>query len=276
MSKLYVNGCSFTQGHYDTETVRPHETDWKTWYKLDAPWSWARQLEGKQFDTVINEAYCGCSNDRIFRRTMEFIGKTPNIQDWTIILQFTNVFRYEWHYFESDVWINQLMHRSVFDDRGFARQDVDRDYIRRASDDVARLQSIVQSAHKVYFDFYCKLLAFEKFAQSHGIEKIMYTSLSNINNPQYLHKVLDLLINKPINFAQNPVLNRDYPQGMKRDDAVLHYNLLNKIEMSRCIRSMSEITKGHEESAEDSHPNQVGHNLFHRYIITELKARDYI
>jgi len=276
MSKLYVNGCSFTQGHYDTETIRPSETDWKTWYKLDAPWSWARLLEGKHFDTVINEAYCGCSNDRIFRRTIEFITKTPDIQEWTIILQFTNVFRYEWHYEESDVWINQLMHRSVFDDRSFARQNVDRDYIRRASDDVARLQGIIQSAHKVYLDFYLKLLAFEKLAQSYGVNKILYTSLSNANNPRYLHWALDLLINNPIDFAQKKFLTSDYPQGLKTEDAKLHHTILNKLEMSRCTRAMSEITKGCEESAEDSHPNQEGHRIFNRYIITELKARDYI
>ena len=34
---------------------------------------------------------------------------------------------------------------------------------------------------------------------------------------------------------------------------------------------ISHIAKGHEESAEDGHPNEAGHKLFARYIIDEIK-----
>ena len=43
------------------------------------------------------------------------------------------------------------------------------------------------------------------------------------------------------------------------------------IDISNFLLPVSHIAVGHEESADDGHPNEVGHQLFARYILNEIK-----
>ena len=61
----------------------------------------------------------------------------------------------------------------------------------------------------------------------------------------------------------------------KNKELIQNFNeiqsLANIIDQSNFLMPISHIAKGHEESAEDGHPNEAGHKLFARYIIDEIK-----
>ena len=47
--------------------------------------------------------------------------------------------------------------------------------------------------------------------------------------------------------------------------------LAYNIDISNFLLPVSHIAVGHEESADDGHPNEVGHQLFARYILNEIE-----
>lgn len=67
--KLYTNGCSFTEGHSD-----------------DEPWP---SLLKPHFESVVNEALCGCGLDRLLRYTLSFIDslEPKEYDEWIFLLQ---------------------------------------------------------------------------------------------------------------------------------------------------------------------------------------------
>ena len=89
---LYTNGCSWTYGEELGDQNDPNEQSYKfynTW-----PWHVAQQYNIPQ---LINDARGGGSNDRIFRRTVEFIRNTKiKYSELAIIIAWTSAERTEW------------------------------------------------------------------------------------------------------------------------------------------------------------------------------------
>lgn len=97
--KLYVNGCSMTFGD---ELVGSSMDDLK-YPELREPKTWSGRLGTfLNFDSVINDARPGSSNEGIVRRTLEFLGDYTNEgndpKELIVIIGWSSPYRYEfWH-----------------------------------------------------------------------------------------------------------------------------------------------------------------------------------
>ena len=47
--------------------------------------------------------------------------------------------------------------------------------------------------------------------------------------------------------------------------------LAQNVDTNNFLLPLSHVTRGHEESEADGHPNEAGHKLFARYIINEIQ-----
>ncbi|MBR18632.1 MAG: hypothetical protein CMA64_00545 [Euryarchaeota archaeon] len=89
---LYTNGCSWTYGEELGEQNDPNEQSYKFYNSW--PWHVAQQYKIPQ---LINDARGGGSNERIFRRTVEFIRNTKiKYSELAIIVAWTSAERTEW------------------------------------------------------------------------------------------------------------------------------------------------------------------------------------
>ena len=89
---LYTNGCSWTYGEELGDQSDPNEQSYKfynTW-----PWHVAQQYNIPQ---LVNDARGGGSNDRIYRKTVDFIRNTKvKHSELAIIVAWTSAERTEW------------------------------------------------------------------------------------------------------------------------------------------------------------------------------------
>lgn len=271
---LYTNGCSFTQGHKDHALELAEDGIHKI--KKDAPWAWPRKLED-YFDTVVNEGWCGGSNDRIFRRTLEYAIKQDNLDEHIFILQLTNVYRSEWYSEDDNCWIGIINELLMFDDKSWNDPTIDKKHYDKLSNGRRELEYLQLTQNKKYLEFFMRLVAFD-VAMKKLNAKVFYTSLSISNNPEILHKFLKEYIQKPIEYLQNKNLNKLYPAGLSSEDAKVHFNILDcmsNLEF-QCFQPMSAVCKNLTESNTDQHPNSEGHTVFARYIINELRSREIL
>ena len=89
VKKLYANGDSWTYGQ-ELNDDQPGELDYKfynTW-----PWWLAQRMDIPQ---VINDSLGGCSCDRIFRTTLNYIKSQKDISDTIFVLGWTSPERFE-------------------------------------------------------------------------------------------------------------------------------------------------------------------------------------
>ena len=105
---LLTNGCSWTWGgglepHFDSNERMIQEND-----RLRQTLVWPHWLgKLRNFDHVVNLSMgCG-SNDRIIRITTEWLLNQPDyvIENITAVIQFTNLFRYEYYLPVQDTWV---------------------------------------------------------------------------------------------------------------------------------------------------------------------------
>ena len=271
---LYTNGCSFTQGHkeHTLEVAEDRVHD----IKKDAPWAWPRNLED-YFDKVINEGWCGGSNNRIFRRTLEYAVQQDNLDNHIFILQLTNVYRSEWYSEDDKCWVGIISEQLMFDDKSWNDPSIDKKYYDSLSKGRRELEYLQLTQNTKYLEFFMRLVAFHT-AMKKLNAKVFYTSLSLSNNPLILHRFLTEYIEKPIDFLKNKNLNIFYPAGISSVDARAHLKILECIPNLPylCFEPMSAVCKNLTESENDAHPNVEGHKVFARYIINELRSREIL
>ena len=94
MKTLYTNGDSWTQGDELGLPYVEHQTE-----AVELYWSWPWQLHKLLGTSIcVNEARKGTSNERIFRRTTNFINnysKKHNVEDLTVVVCWTTLDRWE-------------------------------------------------------------------------------------------------------------------------------------------------------------------------------------
>jgi hypothetical protein len=271
--KLYANGCSFTQGHYDHTIVHSPDGDIKKDVKRDAHWSWPRRMK-LSFDKVVNEGWCGGSNSRIIRRSIEFLSTVDTPSEWVVILQFTSPDRSEWYDNESGTWIGQLNHRAIFDDRSWNKEGIDRDFVAKKSDHNIKNRALVGSDLQNYFELLCQIIAFENVCAQLGITKILYGTMSTRTDLSQLYHMCKYPKTALYNEVNTETWN--FFNSLAESDKQLLTALITKIPRSRYLTPMSHVTKGYEESEEDCHPNKAGHNIYAQYVLNELKTREMI
>lgn len=109
MKILYANGDSWTCGEemFDNDPMAKTNRYFSTW-----PWQLCQNLD---MSLCVNESAGGGSNDRIFRKTNEFIfnwlSQKKNTEDLMIVLGWTTPERFE---FLSDEYIKVTIQNSIF------------------------------------------------------------------------------------------------------------------------------------------------------------------
>lgn len=264
--KLYTNGCSFTHGHKDHTVIpSPDGLDFKS-IKKDAPWAWPRMLE-PHFDEVVNEAWSGGSNERVFRRSIEFLSQIEDPSDWVVILQFTNLDRSEWFDSISNTWIGQLNHRLIYDDKSWNKRGINRDMNRRKGEQNIRHRGIIGTDLQILQTFLMRLIAFESFCESKGFTKILYTSMSA--NAGDLTEIF-MGVNGKDN-ELNAML-----QSVNETDRHMIDALVKRVRTDRVVFPIARITRDCTESETDGHPNRQGHRIFAEYIFRQLRDKGII
>ena len=272
---LYTNGCSFTQGHEDHRIIESdtgHKKDDKVGY---AEWAWPGCLEG-YFDHVVNEAWVGGSNDRIFRRTLEYVRSINNISDHVFIIQFTNPARSEFFDPDAGVWTGTINDMIMYDDRS-TNSAIDKRVVKLLSEGQRDFEFYKLNNETIYTDFLTKLVAFD-FAMSQLGCRILYTGLSSACTPMMIKRFLQEYTNNPVQYMQDPDLTEIYPAGVDMNTAKHHLALIDLIAdcEDKFLHSITSQIQNQIVSKDDSHPNKVGHDFFARYILNELGSREII
>lgn len=274
---LYTNGCSFTQGH-DEHRIIDSKLSKKDQKILDSAYAWPRCLDEltAYFDEVINEAWVGGSNDRIIRRTLEYVHSLDNIDDHVFIIQFTNPLRSE--FFDPDInfWTGTINDAIMYDDLS-CNADVDKSLVRKLALNSRSLEMYKNNVETTYINFLTKLVAFDTIMRNLGCT-FFYTGMSHSTTPLTIKRNLTEYVNNPLMYMQNHNINSSYPAGLDMSVAKHQLNLINAIPdlEDKCLLSISEVARNHTVSKDDSHPNKTGHRLFARYIFSELQSREII
>ena len=263
--KLYTNGCSFTHGHKDfggcgdTDPIMP-----------DSPpaWVWPSLLKNN-FDEVVNQAWRGTGNNRIVRRTIDFLSTVNDPENWWIVIQWANLQRLEWFDDETNTWYTQLLHGAVIDDLAQSGLDPkNRPIIERKEKITIPYITEVRTDEEAILDLLYQTITLDTFLKAKGFNNVLYTSMSN--NCRYKHHlaVLDKAIATDTVF-HNQYISKNSP------NINLFKQLDTLLDEDKFIKPISVVAKGHEESESDGHPNAEGHRIFSQYILNEMEKRNW-
>jgi len=255
---LYVNGCSFTHGHKDfggTDTMRP-----------DSPptWVWPSMLI-PNFDTVVNQAWRGTCNNRIVRRTIDYLSKVNNPADWWVVIQWTSLERSEWFDYDTHSWYTQLLHRVVYDDWAVKGLEEQPRINRKGEIAVPYVNNIRTDEHKV-LDLFYQTITLDTFLKQRGFDKVLYTGMSK-------NCMLSTHMNILKETIQTEQMVDDQHIHIHSPNVHLFDQLYSLLQHDRYVQPLSVVTAGMEESSEDGHPNKQGHEVFSRYILNEMENR---
>lgn len=234
MTCLYVNGCSFTYGHVTEENQATIKQQRPTW-------TWSDHLS-QHYDHMVNEAWLGGSNHRIFRRTLEFF-EHCDPRDWTAVIQWTNPDRYEYYDSEHDTHVGVLVDQLVLDDRSW-NKFIDNCVLQRNFDIAVAYHNLIENSHSRLSEYWMMSCTLAQYFRHRGI-KFMFTTMSANGHPRYTD------------------------MGSFRHTLDTAYYTDNAIS-----RLLSDQQK--QNPPTDNHPNKAGHAEIYKYILDELRQRQYL
>jgi len=265
--KLYVNGCSFTHGHLPVD--HPERIVDPT--KPDQPydWVWASRLKS-HFDEVVNEAWRGCGNDRIVRRTINYLSKVPDPQNWTVIIQWTSIEREEWFDNDLGVWFNQVPHRVIYDDHAWQKVDLEnKDRIDARGKTFEPFFALGMTDEHRLINLCKNIMVLEYFFQQKGFGNVFYTGMSLNCMLPYHFEILEESIRR------NHMIDDQYISKDSPNKHILEV-LYRSVSPGRFLQPISAVSRNNTLSKEDAHPNSEGHRLFYEYILYELERRNIL
>jgi hypothetical protein len=233
MSYLYVNGCSYTYGH-------PTEENQHTIKQQRPTWTWSDHLS-QHYDHMVNEAWFGGSNHRIFRRTLEFF-EGRDSKDWTAVIQWTNPDRYEYYDSEHDTHVGVLVDQLVLDDRSW-NKFINNSVLKNNFNVALAYQTLIGSNQRLE-EYWMMSCALAQYFQRRGI-KFLFTTMSANGHPRYTN----------LGAFQHCV---DISQYTEKS-------------VSRLLTD-----KLRENPPTDNHPNKNGHVEIYKYILNELRQRQHL
>ncbi len=258
MKNLYVNGCSFTHGHKDYII--------ENGISKPGHYTWPAQIQKHSKCNLVNEAYSGGSNSRIVRRTIEYMSKVKDPENWVVVIQFTSLERDEYFDNNKQIWIGNVVDAGCFDDRsGFynpisanIKQDtIFKNFVRNQIFSKSHVLDVYKLAQQTLF--------LQMFLDKLGFKKVLFTGQSK-----------RCLINYYMEDKLNPGHDIDLRPKISDSKEFEAIKLIyNNIDSSNFITPLSHVTRGLEESLEDGHPNDEGHRVFSRYIIEQLVLRNW-
>jgi len=253
MTKLFVNGCSFTAGNGEV-----HTADGSLAPPLD--YVWANQIP--EVESVTNLAISGGSNDRILRTTMEYFNSLANCTDYVAVIQWTSPLRFErfipsCNAFAgfcntSDKTLQQPTNpRYSFnmDNAKHLEKLENNGLYTRLVDAASQVLLYGRSVNDYQINFYKKVILMQQYLDSKMIP-YLFTSMSVANHLK----------------LGTTALPTQYEIQLKNNADTTNWT----------DRSLSSYQAGNFISAEDKHPNEAGHKLIGNEIYKELQQRNYV
>lgn len=238
MTKLFVNGCSFTAGNGEV-----HTADGNLAPPLD--YVWANQIPA--VESITNLAIRGGSNDRILRTTMEYFN-CRNAIDYVAVIQWTSPLRFERYaptYNAFAGFCNTGEHYSLHLDNGVY---LEKSKIHtKLTHTATQLLKYGKSINDYNIDYYKKIIIMQQYLESKNIPYI-FTSMSSSSH---------------VNTEQN---NTPYELQLK--------NMINKDTWTEY--PLNRYQQDNFVSEQDTHPNEIGHKLIADSVYEELKQRNYV
>ena len=285
MTKLYVNGCSFTHGHDYTNHNWYTQTygDFEYNHMMQHHIVWPRQLE-KEFELVFNHAKQGSGAMRMVRTTLDFLKHITDadIADWVFVLQFSQPNRFEtvagdqYDFYSQVHLIKQGTELGQYDPFSLELPledtlpplpgysfgellDLNLEFKQEFENiDQDTLINLMQSEYVNYARSNKQRL----YAQT----KELYIIVSELERrgAKYLITAMD-------DQCVPHSANSEYFCGATR-------NLVELIPDHNIIDSMENIIPAPHPVYHDpcGHPNETGHKLVARYILDEMKKRGYV
>jgi len=246
--KLVANGCSFTFGHKDSEN------------SMAPDWVWpSRFNHTKEFTNVVNLAVEGASNDRVVRTSIEYFEKNKGIHlnSTILVVQHPTPNRGEWFNTTNKLWVGYINNvENVLYDISLTNYTID---------DLDKITTDTETERKVFNQY-------KSFVESDLTETIKYFKNIILLQNYCKQKGIKLL---QVGLSAR-CLPRFYFKGSRQriSNNIFCKELYKMIDESIiCDRFLTDIAKGNEESADDGHPNEAGHDIIFRYIYNEIKKR---
>jgi hypothetical protein len=263
MTKLFVNGCSFTAGNGEV-----HTADGSLAPPLD--YVWANQIP--EVESVTNLAISGGSNDRILRTTMEYFNSLVSCTGYVAVIQWTSPLRFE-RYIPSckafagfcntsSTTLKQATNNDTrfsfnMDNAKHLEQLDNNGMYDRLTDAASQLLLYGKSVNDCQINFYKKVILMQQYLDSKNIP-YMFTSMSFYNhlNPTQPYMSVDQMENTPTQYE---------------------IHLKNNVDTTKWTdRPLTSYQAGNFISAQDKHPDENGHKLIGNEIYKELQLRNFV
>ena len=246
--KIVTNGCSFTFGHKDSVASQPPN------------WVWPSRLNDMNDITkVVNLAVEGASNDRVVRTSIEYFEKNKGIDlnNTILVVQHPTPNRGEWFNIKNKLWIGYVttMEDVLYDISitDYTKEDLDRIMLDTTTERKIfdQYKGIVESDITEVIKYFKNIILLQTYCKQKGI-KLLQVGLSARCLPRFHFKE-----------SRDSIANSIFCKELYKmiDESII------------CDRFLTDIAKGNEESPDDGHPNEVGHDLIFRYIYNEIKER---
>ena len=246
--KIVTNGCSFTFGHKGSvDSQAPN-------------WVWPSRLNDMNDITkVVNLAVEGASMDRAVRTSIEYFEKNKGIDlnNAILVVQHPTPNRGEWFNIENKLWVGYVTTiEDVLYDIGVTKHTKeDLDKIKTDTETERKVfnqyKSFVESDITEIIKYFKNIILLQTYCKQKGI-KLLQVGLSARCLPRFHFKE-----------SRQTVSNNIFCKELYKmiDESII------------CDRFLTQIAKGNEESPEDGHPNEAGHDIIFRYIYNEIKKR---
>ena len=285
MTKLYVNGCSFTHGHNtgDHSWYIQSYGDFQYNHMMKHHIVWPQQL-ASNFSMVFNHAKQGTGAMRMVRTTLNFLKHVPDadIVDWVFVLQLSQPNRFEtvsgeqYDFYPQVHLIKQRVQMGEYDP-GSVELNLEDTIPPMDEHDYGELLDLHLDLKQEFLDIehntkinlmlseYVNYVRSDKqqlYAQAKELHLIV-TELER-RGAKYLITSMD-------EQCVPHTANDEYLCGATR-------NLTELIPGHNIIGSMESVINDPHADYHDpcGHPNEIGHQMVARYILDEMKKRGYV
>ena len=250
MSKLYVNGCSWTDG--DTLSVNGL-LDRLNIKGSGKDFSYPKLLSDYYKLNLIDESRYGGSLNRIIRKTWRYLEKQENINETIFIFEIPNGIRDEVFCVEYGDYLN------------VTPADLD------ITDEVGEKNYFWSKYKKDIISHYEKFWDIEEFEFKEWINffsLIMY--IKNFTNHVYLIHYDRLFVNKIPHLKIDKFLSDENFIKLIHPKSKIQYKYIEEL----CVKE--KVSIGDITGVFDSHPNLAGHKIIYQIIRDHLnKLRDF-
>lgn len=250
---LYTNGCSYVAGHRDQDYSIINHKKWPLpWFTRSV---WPTELS-KHFDNYFNHAWPGSSSYRLVRTVSDFVANLSpeEYENWIFVLGFSHMGRIE-----------------TINDRGIAvkvdseRFDTNYDHSSgNTEEEWFDLKQSITDTEKETLEYFQKYYIL-------GRPRISF-AFDYFNHISFITNFLD---NKGIKYLYYTIDDFDEFKQPIFDGIKSTINTENKIISVLKPKDFLGINlKTYQDPC--GHPSAEGHRLYAKYVLTEIKNRNWL